>query len=668
MDCKNYDISQLKPYIFLFGDANILKIKVLSVSFTSTSELNRRYSFKHELTFNIDKIDYTLIQHLKNHTKIGFEDINGVVYLANPELDYELSYDISYENGILSTSFKTGIKDNMPYEILGFDENVIELESLCQYSSYALKNVYINYVDYVRASDSALTYVSGHQFTELDYISDSLSFTSSYQFNGRTVDEVQFLVEDGEQNYLPFFENKYVILLQFVDDKYIILGSNNGLQANYDVALSSSENGNRTIDLSETYDVGNYVKLQSYSFVQLSTFEYKFIKYGSICTENNGYAKYLLKQKFDTFNNAYDDYQCLEGYSEDFPELNITDEFDTTEEYFSKECYVEPQYVKINTPTIFFNKRYERKNFVIESNTDWKLRTSTGIIITPNSGSTGTTNITIQNNYTVPQFSIFTIRCDHDGDTEIIGSISVIKKQLDDVFPMGNAYEYDYRQQIAHIPCNYPVTAIDSDYANGNIWYENNFINVELFENTTSINVYTISATTEWGTYELDMTQYQLYVDWRYSGRNGCDGDDLRRIEVKYISTDDEQYTPTQEERFGSIVQSGYCADWEEREVVTDRSYCDGENEWKVIEVQRSNDNWTTHSVVDEILGDWVSTCSANLTYSWSITTKIGKWNNRDCYLYIKTFYNVDTHFSGAVVPFSFSPDGDGSQPIVYVE
>lgn len=667
MDCKNYDISQLKPYIFLFGDANILKIKVLSVSFTSTSELNRRYSFKHELTFNIDRIDYTLIQHLKNHTKIGFEDINGVVYLANPELDYELSYDISYEDGILSTSFKTGIKDNMPYEIVGFDENVIELESLCQYSSYALKNVYINYVDYVRVSDSALTCVSGHQFTELDYISDSLSFTSSYQFNGRTVDEVQFLVEDGEQNYLPFFENKYVILLQFVDDKYIILGSNNGLQANYDVALSSSENGNRTIDLSETYDVGNYVKLQSYSFVQLSTFEYKFIKYGSICTENNGYAKYLLKQKFDTFGNAYDDYQCLEGYSEDFPELNITDEFDTTEEYFSKECYVEPPYVKINTPTILFNKRYERKNYVIESNTDWKLRTSTGIIITPNSGSTGTTNITIQNNYTVPQISIFTIRCDHDGDTEIIGSISVIKKQLDDVFPFENVVDCNYKAQIAKIYIAYPATSLEND-GNLNCWYENNYIYVELFENTTSNTVYTISATTEYGVYEAYINQSMLYVDWRYSGRNGCDGNDLREIEVKYISEDDELYTPTQEERFGAVVQSGYCADKQVRIVESNRSYCNGSSSFKIMETQESTDNFTTYSVTNETLGDYIGSCSANLTYSWSLSTKIGKWNNRDCYLYIKTFYNVDTHFSGAVVPFSFSPDGDGSQPIVYVE
>ena len=442
MDCKNYDISQLKPYIFLFGDANILKIKVLSVSFTSTSELNRRYSFKHELTFNIDKIDYTLIQHLKNHTKIGFEDINGVVYLANPELDYELSYDISYEDGILSTSFKTGIKDNMPYEIFGFDENVIELESLCQYSSYALKNVYINYVDYVRVSDSAITYVSGHQFTELDYISDSLSFTSSYQFNGRTVDEVQFLVEDGEQNYLPFFENKYVILLQFVDDKYVILGSNNGLQANYDVALSSSENGNRTIDLSETYDVGNYVKLQSYSFVQLSTFEYKFIKYGSICTENNGYAKYLLKQKYDTFGNAYDDYLCLEGYSEDFPELNITDEFDTTEEYFSKECYVEPPYVRINTDEpIIFHFRGEGKQFVITSNTDWQLRAATGFLITPSSGTSGTTNIAIMSNRNVPQMQSFILYADHDGTTDTIASMQVTKLSTEDMFPFDNAIE-----------------------------------------------------------------------------------------------------------------------------------------------------------------------------------------------------------------------------------
>ena len=138
--------------------------------------------------------------------------------------------------------------------------------------------------------------------------------------------------------------------------------------------------------------------------------------------------------------------------------------------------------------------------------------------------------------------------------------------------------------------------------------------------------------------------------------------------EFKYVSDDDELYKPTQEERFGRVIESGYCSDWEEREVETLRSYCDGTAEWKVIEVQRSSDNWTTYEVIDNILGEYITACTANLTYSWEQSTKIGKWNNRDCYLYIKTFFNQDTHVGGAVVPFTFSPDGDGSYPIVYVD
>ena len=668
MNTCNYNFDRLQPYIFIFG-SNLLKIKVNSISFASTSGLNRRYSFTHQLTVAIDGIDFNLTQLLMNHEHIGFEDYSGVVYKMNPEIPYEVSYNISYEDNRLSTTYTIGIRDNTPYEVFGFEDDVTEIESVCAYSAYNIKNVYINLYDYTRISETTITYINGHEFEKLDYIENSLSFTSQHQFNGKTNDEVTFLVEDDEQEYLPFFDNSFVLAVQFSDGRYVILGANNGLEANYDTALSSNDNGNRTVQLKETYDSGRYIKLYDFSFVQLSDFHYEYIKYGSICSENNGYAQYILKQKYDDFGNAYNDYLALEGYEEEFPDLNITGTFDNVETFESKECYVEPAYVNLSNSTLIFHEQYESQKIIVDANCDWSLRSLTGITFTPNSGTTGTTEVTITNNYTVPQFGLFVIYCDYDMKTEIIGNIGVQKMPLDDVFPMGSTYEYDYQPQIAHIPTNYVVTSISSDYNKGRIWYENNFINIELFYNDESTNAYSISATTKYGTYVLGITQYQQYIDWRETTQTGCDANgDLCVIEQKYVSTDDELYVPTQEERFGRVIESGYCSDWEEREVVTDSSYCDGSNSWRIIEVQRSNDNWTTYEVIDNILGEWLGECQATLTYSWEQSTKIGKWNNRDCYLYIKTFFNQDTHVGGAVVPFTFSPDGTaGELPIIWV-
>ena len=688
MSC-NYDVSALKNFVYFFSDGSYsnskmhldgsnkisyvpscTKYKVNSVSITSTSELNRRYAFVHQLTFTIDGIDDNLTTLVRSYKHVGFQNENGVIFMLNPELNYECTYTITYENKTLQTSYTLQIKDNQPFMAITNVNVVNEVISTCGYSSHSVKNVYVNNYDYARISDSGITYIEDNDFAKLGCLEDSISFTSTTNYNGQTTDTFNYQIPTSDEEDMLHYDtlenNKYVIVIQFSNDKCIPIGFNNGLYSNYDVSQSNSES-TINMQLIEVYDTGRHITLMDDDFVQLSEFEYEYTTYGSICSENNGYAQYILKQKQDKFGNKYDDYLAYTGHENDFPELNVTGTFDTTETFESKECYVEPPYVKINTPTILFNKRYERKNFVVESNTDWKLRTSTGIIITPNSGSTGTTNITIQNNYTVPQLSIFTIRCDHDGDTEIIGSISVIKKQLDDVFPFENVVDCNYKAQIAKIYIAYPATSLEND-GNLNCWYENNYIYVELFENTTSNTVYTISATTEYGVYEAYINQSMLYVVWRYSGRNGCDGNDLREIEVKYISEDDELYTPTQEERFGAVVQSGYCADKQVRIVDSNRSYCNGSSSFKIMETQESTDNFTTYSVTNETLGDYIGSCSANLTYSWSLSTKIGKWNNRDCYLYIKTYFNVDTHASGAVVPFTFSPDGDGSQQVHYVD
>ena len=691
MNTCNYDISALKSVVYFFSDDSFnnsqmhldgsndisyvpscVKYKVQSVNLTETSGLNRRYNFTKQLSFSVDGIPDHIYTLVSTYHHIGFQNENGDIFMFNTELNYEYSYTISYDDKSLSTTYNIQIKDNCPLMYIENINVISEIDASCGYSSYFIKAAYTNNYDYARLNNDSITYIEGNEFAILGCLEDSISITSTTESNGKTTTTMAYHINNSEEanmlQYDMLEDNKYVVVVQFSNGKCIPIGFNSGLECNYDISQSNSDS-TITIQLNELYDQGKRIRLYDFSFVQLSDFHYEYITYGSICSQNNGYAQYILKQKFDDFGNAYDDYLAYEGYEEEFPDLNITGTFDDVEEYESKECYVEPAYVKLSNSTLIFHEQYESQKIIVDANCDWRLRSLTGIIIAPNSGTTGTTEVTITNNYTVPQIGLFIIRCDYDMRTEMIGNIGVQKMPLDDVFPMGNAIECSYEAQIVNIPTNYPVTSISSDYNKGRIWYENNFINVELFENTTSTNAYTISATTKYGVYELDMTQYAQYIDWRETTQTGCDANgDLCVIEVKYVSDDDELYVPTQEERFGRVIESGYCADWEEREVVTDRSYCDSENSWKVIEVQRSSDNWTTYEVIDNILGEWLGECQATLTYSWERSTKIGKWNNRDCYLYIKTYFNQDTHVGGAVVPFTYSPDGTaGELPIIWV-
>lgn len=670
----NYHLNRLQPYIYIFTDASILKYKVSSVSFQENSELNRRYAFTHQINVVIDGVDRPFTQSLLNHQRIGFIDYDNVVYKMNPELSYEVSYNINYENDILTTTYTIGIKDNTPYEIVGMeDADVDVIDDVCEYSAHIIKDVYINVFDYVRASMLSVSYISGHTFQQLEYLKNTLSFSSQYQFNGTTNDEISFNVEEKEYDYLPFNENKYVILIQFTDDRYILLGSNNGLQVNYETALTSNEDGTRNIKMNEIYDTGRFIYYGDMSFVQLSDFVYNNIKYGNtVCSVEDGKALYILRQKTDEYGNGYDDYQCLSGYERDYPELNITDifELDDADTYDCEECEEQIPYIKINTNEVInFYVQGEIKEYIIDSNIDeWSLRYANGLVVTPSSGGTGTTKITIQSNLTVPQNRNFNLVAEYDGTSKTIAQMKVVQKPLEEVFPDGDAYEYDYQARIAKIPTTCPITAITSDYTAGNIWYDNGYLNVELFENTSDIYVYTISASTIYGTYEIYVNHYMLYIDWRETSKTGCDGSDLRAIEVKYVSTDDELYVPTQDERFGRVVESGYCADYQVKNVETLRGYCDGQNEWQIIEVQRSNDNWQTYSVTNEILGNWITSCTASLTYDWSLTTKTTEWNERQAYLYIQTFFNTDTHSSGAVVPWTYSVDGGGNKPIRYVD
>lgn len=670
----NYDLNRLQPYIFLFTSNTTYKVKVVSVSFQEISELNRRYAFQHQLSITIDGIDRSFTELLLNHTTIGFEDYNNVVYKINPEMSYEMSYNISYENNTLSTVYSVGIKDNTNYEVVGVDEDVTSIASTCGYSSYNIKGVYINLFDYVRATTTSVHYISGHTFEQLDYIENSLTFSSQYQFNGTTSDEISFNVDEKEYDYLPFFENKYVILIQFTDDRYIIFGTNNGLQANYETNLSSTENGTRNIKLNEIYDTGLFILFSDMSFVQLSDFSYNNIKYGNtVCSVDDGKALYILRQKTDEYGNGYDDYQCLSGYEMDYPELNITDvfELEDADTYDCEECKEQIPYIKINTNEVInFHVQGEIKEYIIDSNIDeWSLRYANGLVVTPSSGGTGTTKITIQSNLTVPQNRNFNLVAEYSGTSKTIAQMKVVQKPLEEVFPEGDAYIFTYKQQISHIPTNVDIISIDSSYVSGNIWYENNNINIELFHNESAVFHHYITATTIYGEYILEFTQQMLYTDWRYMGEDGCDANgDLCEIEVKYVSVDNVNFAPTQTTRYGSVIQSGYCDTKSIRIVDSNRSYCDGSARYKIMETQETTDGWQTYSVTNETLGDYIEPCSANLTYSWSLTTKEADWGERKIYLYLKIYFNTETHASGAVIPWLYSPDGNGNKPIRYVD
>lgn len=689
MDCK-YKIDALTREVYLISDVAVdgqeliidintpsttldsaYRLKTLTTNITEETQRNgEKTEFIHELTFKLYGLNRNLMDVIMSYNHFGFKTEDGDIFVLNPQMPLYVTYDVELdENKNLVTTFHCPVKSNFPFIPVESITTIGDMDGYdtCDYGIEAYITLECNRKCYSRRFGDEIRTVEGEPFIQIGFLKNSIKYTERY--DGRTTtEELTFsLPLDSGMEHYKFIENDPKNRWSFIirmGDYLVPIGFNNGMVAGYSTE-GNNEDGSVSMTFTDKYDSG--MKTDTYQSIRKTEAVGVIWKY--IKDESRYYAKdrmqFLLQQAEDAFGNKLDEYKSFGDLS--FEDYNIVGHFNdvaTYEDQYARN----PKFIDTNLSSMVFYKLGEEKTFVIKTNYEsWDLScSSSSITISPDQGQgNGEWTITITNgidpndgddgDISLRIFDPSLV----NGEEEQSFRFDVMKKPSDDIFPSGTVFNTDYRPKLFSIPFNCSVTAVQGSDA----YVDGNAIIVPLGENTTAYrHTNDVVVTTEYGNYNVRVIQGGAIRRWLKTGET-CDGNDLREVLRLYISD-----VPTYETKLGNVIESDYCKDADIIDVETGNTYCDGSNSWKIIETRRSYDDWVTYEVIDNKLGDWTGSCSANLTYDWSLSQKTGEYEGRECYLYIKTFFNQGTHVGGAVVPWTFSPDGDGTQTVVYVD
>lgn len=656
--------------------ANAFRLKTLTTNVTEETQKNgEKTEFIHQLTFRLYGLDRNLINVIKTYRFFGFKTEMGQLFIINPNIQIHPIYEVNLdENYNLVTSFTCAVKSNFPFVPIDSITNITDLQNWesCSYDIENVVSIEYNHRCYVTRNDSTIKHIEGKPFTKVDFLKGSVKYAEKYDGN-TTTEELTFALPINEDmKHYAFVEhdphNRWSFVLR-LGSYFIPVGFNNGMVAGY-TAEQNNDNGSVAMTFSDKYDCG--IETDTYQSLTNTTVgghDWKYIKDKSIFYAD-GLNQYVLQQKEDAFGNKLNEYKSFGNMS--FDNYNIVGHFDTIKTY-QYEYAQNPYYIDTNLTSMTFNKQNEEKTFYIKTNySQWSLSsTNADITISPDNGSANELySITITNGIDPEdgtENGTITLEITDSSFVEpqqMTFGFTVEKMYADTIFPKGTEFETDYTEKTIEIPFNCSITAVNG----ANAYLNGNNISVPLTENITALDrTFTIIATTDFGTYTLTVIQDGANRVWIVDGQQ-CDGTDLR--EILRLVIDGER---TNETKLGNIIQSDYCSEYEIEDYETTDTYCDGTDEWYIVETRKSYDNFTTYEVINKSLGTWVSTCSETEQryYVWELSDYLTSlWENGECYLYIKKYYYLnDPSTLYDVVDWETSVNGtNGELPIVYVE
>lgn len=691
MSC-NYTIGALSKEVYLIPEETIknqeliidvntpsttlnlvYKLKCMTVNMTEETQKNgEKTEFIHQIVFRMYGLSRNLIDTILSYNYFGFRTEDGEIFVINPQLPIKVTYDVELdENSNLTTTFTCAVKSNFPFVPVNEIANEMEVVTNCSYD--LATNIHIEYEQrcYVTRNGSTIKHIAGKSFKEIDFLPGTVKYMERYD-GKTTTEELNFnLPVNSDMEHYEFVEhnpkNRWSFIVR-IGSYFIPIGFNNGMVGGYSVE-ENNEAGSISMTFTDKYDVGLKTDMyQSITKTPLSGFNWKYIKDKSIYYADD-VKQYVLQQKEDMLGNKIDEYKSYGDIT--FDDYNITGHFDTIVTY--EDQYAQnPYYVDTNLTSMTFYKLGEEKTFTLKTNyAYWSLSsTSSSMTISPDQGSDGGEwTITITNGIDPndgDDDGIITLTITDpvlpNGEEEQSWNFYVKKKPEEEIFPSGTTFTTDYKPQFVVIPFNCVMTAVSG----GGSYIDGNTIIVPLKERTSALSTnITITATTEYGEYTLHVQQNGALRSWVVDG-SACDGQDLRQI-LRLIIAGER----TNQTKFGNVIQSDYCKDSEIMMVDTGSTFCNGYGVYTIVETRESYDNFSTYTVINKTLGEYLASCSIphQKIYTWELTNLVTSWEGVNCYYYKKMYYfanDPNNHYE--CVPWVLSANGDGTQPIVYVD
>ena len=604
---RTINIDNGRAYVTLSSTEDILRIDCYGIDLQDGDELEGRYSFTHTLRFSVN--GYMNHRDLMGKYYVIVKSYDGEYWLMNPMFPCKTQYLFTLGENVCKTDFTLSMVSNHP--TLMIDD--IDLSSAKQCNGYRLlgfKTLQLNENAYCTNDGQDVSY-SNNGFK--DIIFDKGSATLTEDFDGSNLShQLSFSIRfdryksSWHYNLLEFHLNTYAAIITDTNGGKIFVGFDNGLQPHYTVTSNGEMTPDKIDIVMKDYHSDGRV-LRYYENVNVekneNVNEHYTSRVDNVPSEEivecvaDGKAIYILKEQTDAFGNPNGKYLVLDGYQSKVSNLglDIVGTFYDEVEYNEPLCNNVCVFKDNMEGTIIFTS-VTSKTYSITVDTNWTATsTNNGITVSPSTGTSGTTNITISNSITPS---------DPPTDARITFSfcnservVDVIVKEEQNCLPNGDTYRVDASAQWLVVPTQCCVKELEQipDTVESNR-ISDNYVRIFVPRNDSGEpKIYVLQVTYCDGTLgTITIIQGNMFIKWVDEGYE-CQGINRCKKQRMWSGiTEDFITAPTEITRLVDCEPSTVCVGYF-RWVETERTACDGDKLYIVEKRQASYDgiHWT---------------------------------------------------------------------------
>lgn len=608
--CK-YRIDELDNVVYIVNKEGIGGIKVddgeayidgvgyynaidcLSVSLSESESLDERYEFLHTVNFSVTGY---LHWYELNDYYVMLKDKSNTYWLVNPYFKIKYTYTYTLDATSNHTDYVVSTKSNYPLlRVKNF--NADNVKPCKTYDYCGVDVMAINettYSKYVESFDAEIEqYVGRVKYTNdgfkiVNYKKNTCVFTET--FDGNNISHsVKFQVNfddykaSWDYNLLEFTDNKYAVILSTKCGKKVATGFGYGLQPSYTVTADDNQAiNNIEIQLSDLHDNGNLLKMpDELPFEHDSATTWSNVEGEYTCIDPTT-GVYTLRQEYDIFGNALNNYMCLQGFEDRYASYHIVGTFTDEESFYCPQCRAEECTLNTSFPSNLSFYTTGCKTFSIRSSSDFTIESNTPYItVSPSAGTANQSySVTVCNSQTPTSteyiYSLTVTYC--SGQTKDY-SVTVTEAPVIDCLPNGDEYNVSVYAQDVTIPTNCCIQSVSASCCVSNIQIQDGYVKFRIdannsgAERTVALTFTKCDGTTVTAT----ITQAHYYSRWVYEGSQ-CNGEEWCALDRMYSGeTPDNINTPTYITRYRDCRASSACATpiykWENMDATTD-FYC----------------------------------------------------------------------------------------------
>lgn len=656
---RTYQLNKFVDGIYLIENSNSLTISIdngdciiegvgekayflpcSNIEYTEETDNEKRIYFTKSLKFTVQGKE---TQELLDGRYYAFlKDNEENFFCVNPSVPLQVTYEYTLDENTNQTTFTLQTIDSFPL----MQTQGISIEEFneipCAYTHNTLKAIKVNEKKYSMLGTSGVTYTNDG-FKDIFYT----SCTYSESFDGEQKTEaLSFSFNLNQDNSIAAYnliiypENIYSALLYFQDGSYLPCGFSNGFSPSYTINANDESQNTISVSFSELTDNQTKEKIfnadDEINADEKTTWIFTSEYNGYECTVTNT-AKYLLKKEIDANGNETGRFQCLEGYEDQFENLNIISTFTETQEFFSINCAGKFCTINSNIPQLIEFTLPQCRSYTVTCDSDWTITSSqdysADFSISPTSGEAGKTyNVGICSLGEINSFVSY--GCTLNYCNGLTQTFSLVKKGLmSNCLPLGNTYTISPNAQWLTIPTTCIATnATSTSSAVSSISITPQSILVYINTNNTG-QQRTIPLSISWQNSligsSISIIQTQIFEKWVADGYVCREG---KKYEILYqytATTESGNYIATGVSKIGNQIDDPNhdCANIQRRWMTsTDTTCFDGDKyfiEYEEISYDGGG-QWerTGESRLGAKTDDPTGECSGDITYEyqWVLT------------------------------------------------